>query len=101
MFGERSKDEKAAQIIERLEADGLANIMDYKFETAKIVEVPEDHWAFGVWRWALVMEPMTGETPESFAGSPWPVEDCLAASTWEVVDHISDSTIVPFVLPKR
>jgi hypothetical protein len=98
MWGERSKDEKAAQIIERLEADGLANVMDYQFDTAQIVEVPEDHWAHGTWRWALVMESMDGGAPEVFVGSPWPIEACLEAHTWEVVDHISDSTIVPFVL---
>lgn len=98
MWGERSEDEQAAQIIERLEGMGLANIMDYKFETSRIVEPPKDHWAFGTWRWVLVLEPMTGDTPESFAGSPWTIEDCLAAHTWEVVDHISDSTIVPFIL---
>jgi hypothetical protein len=98
MWGERSKDEKAAQIIERLEADGLAEAINYKFDTARIVEVPEDHWAFGTWRWALVMEPMGHEAPEVFVGSPWPIDACLGAGTWEVVDHISDSTIVPFIL---
>lgn len=101
MWGERSKDEKAAQVIERLEAMGLAEAVNYKFETARIVEPAEDHWAYGTWIWALVLEPMVGNTPESFAGSPWPIEDCLAANTWEVVDHISDSTIVPFVLTKK
>ena len=53
--------------------------MDCKFDTAKIIDVPEDHWAYGTWRWALVLETMDHETPESFAGSPWPIEDCLAA----------------------
>ena len=98
MWGERSKDEQAAQIIKRLEAEGLANTMDYKFETAEIVEVPENHWAHGTWRWVLVMEPMDHDTPESFAGSPWPIEECLAANSWDVVDHITDSTIIPVVL---
>jgi hypothetical protein len=100
MWGERSKDEQAAQVIERLEGMGLANVMDYKFETARIVEVPDDHWAFGTWRWVLVMEPMDGGEPESFAGSPWTIEDCLASPTWEVVDDISDSTIVPYISRK-
>jgi hypothetical protein len=91
-------DQLAQQIATRLESDGLLMPENYKFETARIVEPAIDHWAFGVWRWALVMEPMDGGTPESIAGSPWLIEACLEAHTWEVVDHISDSTIVPFVL---
>jgi hypothetical protein len=98
MFGERSKDEKAAQIAERLEGLGLLMRENYKFETARIVDPVSDHWAFGTWLWVMIMEPMDHEAPESVAGSPWTVEDCLGAGTWEVVDHISDSTIVPFVL---
>lgn len=100
MWGERSKDEKAAQIVERLEAMGLLMPENYKFETARIVDPYSTHWAFGTWLWVMVVEPMTEGTPESVAGSPWPIEVCLAAHTWEVVDHISDSTIVPFVLTK-
>jgi hypothetical protein len=95
MFGDKSTDDQANQIIERLEAAGLANIMDYKFETAKIVEVPEDHWAYRAWNWVLVMEPMVGEEPESFVGSVWTVEQCLEAPAWDIVDHISDSSIIP------
>ncbi len=101
MWGERSKDEKAAQIIERLEAMGLLMPENYKFETARIVDPDSTHWAFGAWRWVMVVEPMDHDTPESVAGSPWTIEDCLAAHTWEVVDHISDSTIVPFVLKNQ
>lgn len=100
MFGKRSKDEQAAQIVERLEGLGLLMPENYEFETAKIVEVAEDHWAFSVWRWVMMVNSMGGK-PESVAGSPWPIEDCLAAHTWEVVDHISDSTIVPFVLKNQ
>jgi hypothetical protein len=101
MWGERSKDEKAAQIAERLEEMGLLMRENYKFETARIVDPVNSHWAFGTWLWIMVMEPMDGDTPESVAGSPWRVDACLAAHTWEVVDHISDSTIVPFVLKNQ
>lgn len=98
MWGERSKDENAAQVVERLEGMGLLMRENYKFETARIVPVPLSHWAFGTWRWALEMESMDSDTPEVVAGSPWVTEECLEANSWDVVDHISDSTIVPFVL---
>jgi hypothetical protein len=98
MWGERSKDEQAAQIAERLEGMGLLMRENYEFETAQIVEPAQDHWAHGVWRWAMVMNAMNGSVPESVVGSPWPIEDCLAAHTWDLVDNISDSTIVPFTL---
>ncbi len=101
MWGERSKDGKAAQIAERLEGMGLLMRENYEFETARIAEPAEDHWAYGTWRWVMLLTSMGGDKPESVAGSPWPIEDCLAAHTWEVVDHISDSTIVPFVLKNQ
>lgn len=98
MWGERSKDEKAAQVAERLEEMGLLMRENYEFETARIVKPAEDHWANGVWRWVLVMHSMGGSTPESVAGSPWGLVDCLESHTWDIVDNISDSTIVPFIL---
>jgi hypothetical protein len=91
-------DQLAQKVATRLESMGLLMAENYKIETARIVTPPRDHWAFNTWRWVMIMEPMDGDTPESFAGSPWPIEVCLEADTWEVVDHISDSTIVPFVL---
>lgn len=91
-------DQLAQQVATRLEEMGLLMAENYKFETARIVDPDSSHWAFGTWLWVLAMEPMSDETPESVAGSPWTVEACLDAPVWEVVDHISDSTIVPFVL---
>ena len=90
-------DEKAQQVATRLEEMGLLMAENYKFETARIVEPPMGHWAFRIWLWVLMVEPMSEDVAESVAGSPWTVEDCLAAPVWDVVDHISDSTIVPFV----
>lgn len=100
MWGERSKDEKAAQVAERLEGMGLLMRENYKFETARIVDPVSSHWAFGTWLWVMVMESMYDNIPESITGSPWSIEECLAATSWDVVDHITDSTIIPVVLRK-
>lgn len=91
-------DQLAQKIATRLESMGLLMAENYEVETARIVTPWKEHWAFNTWRWVMILNPMGGDTPESFAGSPWPIEDCLTAPSWDVVDHISDSTIVPFII---
>lgn len=93
--------EQALQIARRLETMGLLMAENYEIETAQIAITWPEHWAYGTWKWVLVLNPMGVDTPESFAGSPWTVEECLTAPVWDVVDHISDSTIVPFVLKEK
>lgn len=60
-------DQLAQKIAERLESMGLLMAENYKFETARIVTPPRDHWAFNTWRWVMLMEPMDGDTPETVA----------------------------------